>query len=52
MLLMDYPYIKGGYLSDYYKNATWKLLHAYIYAHRQKLIDELSGDVVQAISRL
>ena len=33
MLLMYYPYIRGGYFTDYSKQATWNLLHAYIYSH-------------------
>ena len=52
MLLMDYTYIRGEYLPYYSKRATWNLLHAYIDAHSQRLIDEYPWDGVQAISRL
>ena len=34
---------------DYAKNSTWNLLHVYIYAHSQRLIDEYIGDGVQYI---
>ena len=51
MLLMDYPSIRGGDLPYYAKNATQNLLHAYIDAHSQKIIDEYPEDGVQAISR-
>ena len=40
MLLMDYPSIRGEYFLDYAKEFTWDLLHAYIYAQIQILIDE------------
>ena len=36
----------------YAKKATWKLLHAYINAHSQILIDEYTGDRVHTITRL
>ena len=49
---MVYPSIRGEDLPDYSKNVTWNLLHAYIDAHSQILIDEYPGDVVQATSRL
>ena len=52
MLLMDYLSIIGEGLPDYSKNATWNLLHAYIYEHSQILINECTGDGVQAISRV
>ena len=52
MLLMDYPCIRGEELPDYAKNATWDLLHAYIDAHSQILIDEYPVNVVQAVSIL
>ena len=51
MLLMDYPSIRGEQLPDYAKKTTWKILHAYIDAHNQKLIDEYLGDGVQYISK-
>ena len=50
MFLMNYPYIKGGDLPDCTKNSTWNLLHAYIDAHIQILIDEYPGYEVQSIS--
>ena len=34
---------------NYAKKATWNLLHAYIYAHSQILIDEFPVDGVQNI---
>ena len=49
---MDYPSIRGGDLLYYAKNATQNLLHAYIDAHSQKIIDEYPEDGVQSISRL
>ena len=49
---MNYPSIIGKYLTDYAKNTTCNILHAYIDAHSQILIDECPGDGVQAISRL
>ena len=52
MLLMDYPSISEEYFSDYAKNATWGLLHAYTDAHSQRCIDECTGYGIQAISRL
>ena len=52
MLLMDYPSISEEYFSDYAKNATWGLLHAYTDAHSQIITDEHKGDGVQAILRL
>ena len=52
MFLIDYPSIRGEDLPDYAKKATWNILHTYIYAHNQILIDEYSGDGVHAISRL
>ena len=42
----------GEYLPYHSKNSTWNLLHAYIDVHNQQLIDECSGDGVDAISRL
>ena len=51
MLIMEYPSIGGEYFPDYSKKDTWILLYAYIGAHNQILIDDCTGDVVQAISR-
>ena len=50
MLLMDYPSIKIKYSPDYAKEATWDLLHKYIDANSQRLINEYPGDGLQAIS--
>ena len=47
---MDNPSIRGGDLPGYAKSATWNLLHAYIAAHSQRLIDEYTGDIVQDIT--
>ena len=52
MFVMEYPYIEGEGMPDYRKQATWNLLHEYIYAHRQILIYEYPGDVAEAITRL
>ena len=52
MLLMDYQSTREEDLPEYDKEATWNLLHAYIDAHSQLLIDVYPGDGVQAISRL
>ena len=52
MLLMEYPYIIEEALPNYDKNSTWNILHAYIYSHSQTLIDEYTGDGLQAISIL
>ena len=46
MLIMNYSYIRGEYLSYHAKTFTWKLLHAYIDAHSKMLNDEYSGDGV------
>ena len=46
---MYYPSIRGEESSDYAKNPTWKLLHAYIDSNSKILIDECPGDRVQAI---
>ena len=48
MLLVEYPSIGGVDFPYYDKKATWKLLHAYIYVHSQKLIYGYPGDGVQA----
>ena len=50
MLPMEYPFIIREDLSDYDKRSTWKILHAYIVGHIQRLIDGYTGDGVQAIS--
>ena len=50
MFLMDYPSIRGEDLPDYSKKDTWNLLHTYIDAYSQRLIDGCTVDVVQAIS--
>ena len=39
ILLMDCPSIRGVDFPYYYKKDTWNLLHAYIDAHSQILID-------------
>ena len=52
MLIMDYPSIRGEYLSYNAKNSTWNLFHAYIDSHSQMLIDEYVGYGLKAISRL
>ena len=52
MLFMYYSYIRGEDLTDYAQNSTWDLLHAYIYAYSQRLIDQYTGYGVQAISRM
>ena len=46
---MDYPYTKGEDFTDYTKNDTWNLLHAYIDAHTQRLIYEYPGYGSQAM---
>ena len=52
MLLMDYPYIRGEYLTYYSKKATWKLLNAYVDSHSKRIINEYPGYGVQAITVL
>ena len=52
MFLVYYPCIRGEDLPYYSKSVTWNLLHAYIDAHSQILIDEYPVDGVQATSRL
>ena len=49
MLLIDYTYIIGDDLSDYAKKATQNLLHKYIDANSQILIDECPGYGAQDI---
>ena len=44
MILMEYTSIIGEDLSYYANKATWKLLHTYIDAHSQGLIDEYPSD--------
>ena len=39
MLLMDYPFKREEETPGYSKNTTWNLLHTYIDAHIQILID-------------
>ena len=46
---MDYPSTRGKDSPDYAKKATWNLLHAYIDAHSQRLIDEFTVDGVHNI---
>ena len=41
--------MRGNLFSDYDKKATWNILHAYIDAHSQKIIDKYPGDGVHAI---
>ena len=43
MMLMDYTSIRGEDIPEYVKHATWNLLHAYIDAHPQVIIDESIG---------
>ena len=50
MFLMDYPSIRGKDFLYYAKKATWDLLHGYVDAHSQRLIDEYPGDGVQVIT--
>ena len=52
MMLMEYQSIIGEDWTVYSKQNTLNLLHAYIDAHIQRLIDEYPGDSVQAITRL
>ena len=52
MLLIDYPPTRGEEIPEYSKKATWNLLHAYIYVHTQRLIDECPVYGVQDISKL
>ena len=49
MLLMYYLLKKGGYFPDSTEKATLKLLHAYIDAHSQILIDKYTVYGVKAI---
>ena len=49
---MVYPSIRGEELTDYANKSTWKILHEYIDAHSQRLIDEYPRDGLQAISIL
>ena len=52
MFLMEYLYTKRKGLPDYSKKVTCNILHAYIHAHIQIIIDEYPGDGAKAISRL
>ena len=49
---MNYPSIRGEILPDYAKKSTWDLLHAYIDAHSQILVNKLPRDGVHAITKL
>ena len=49
---MDYQPVRGEDFPDCSKKSTWKLFHAYIDAHSQRLLYKYPGDGVQAISRL
>ena len=51
-MLMNYPSIRGEDFPDYAKKATQNLVHAYIYAYIQRLLDKYPGDGVQAITIL
>ena len=44
---MEYPSIKGKYLPDYAKKATWNLFHTYIDSHSPTFIDEYPVDGLQ-----
>ena len=46
MLLMDYLYITGIVLPDYSQKATSNLLHAYIDANSQIVLDKYTGNGV------
>ena len=52
MFLMEYPSITGEDLLDYAEKAIWNILHAYIDAHNQRLIDKYPRYVFQAITGL
>ena len=52
MFLIDYISIRGEDSPDYSKNSTWNILHTYIDAHSQILIDEYPGDGVYDFLRL
>ena len=49
---MDNSSIRGEYSPDRTKNSTCNILHAYIYAHSQSLIDKYPGDLVHYITTL
>ena len=51
-MLIKYLSITGYYLPEYNKQATWDLLHVYIDAHSQMLIDEYPRGCLQAITIL
>ena len=51
MFLMEYTSMRGEDFQDDSKQATWKLLCAYIDTHSQSLIDYYSEGGVQAITR-
>ena len=50
MFLMDYLSIIREDFPDYAKKDTWKILHTYIYAHRQRFIEKYTRDVIHAIT--
>ena len=53
MLLIYIPSIRGeGGVIDYDKQATWNLLHISMDTHRQRLIDEHLGNLLQTITSL
>ena len=52
MLLVDYTSIIAEDFPDYNKQFTWNLLHAYIDAHIQNIIDYYSGGGSKSITRL
>ena len=49
MFIMEYTSIRGEDLPDYSEKPTWNLLHTYIDAHSQLLIDKYPGYGAQAI---
>ena len=49
-MLMNYPSIREENSPYYSKHDTWNMLNSYIDAHRQMLIYEYPGDVVQGIT--
>ena len=49
---MDYQYIIVEDFTDYAKQATWNILHAYIDARSKTIIDEYPVGVVQDMTIL
>ena len=49
---MNYPSIRGEALPDHAKNPTWKLLHACMDEHSQRLIEDYTVYVLQATTIL